>query len=280
MTGDGEAAGVSVRALCWALLRSDETIQLSEVAEIGAALGLTEQQVRHGVRRLCDREGFVREGRGRHAIARLDNAGSDLWRLDRELVQFAFRQDAGNEPWDGRWRLVVFSVPEARRADRDRLRSWLREMGGAAISQASYVSPHDWWPVVEPLVHDLELMAHVSWGELDRLEVGGRHEPAAIAHHLWPPDDRDAAYRAALEHIDGALRSWGDLDDVTRRRVWVDASVRLIEPLEHDPLLPPELAQGWGRPARRAYRELSERFLADVEGAHRYSVAVEMTRPV
>jgi phenylacetic acid degradation operon negative regulatory protein len=197
---------ISVRQICWALLRTDGTIHLAEVADTGTALGLSSQTVRHGVRRLCDREGFTREGRGRHAVARAgaDSTAdsTDLWELDRELVRFAYRQDAGDEPWDHRWRLVTFSIPETRRSDRDQLRTWLRTMGGAAVSHATYVSPHDWWEVVNPAVAELDLAAHVTWGELDRLVVAGMSAPTAIAAHLWPSTERDLAYAASLERIE------------------------------------------------------------------------------
>jgi phenylacetic acid degradation operon negative regulatory protein len=271
---------ISVRALCWALLRSDGTIHLAEVADVGSELGLSEQTVRHGVRRLCDREGFTREGRGRHAVAHAGPHSTDLWDLDRELVRFAYRQDAGYEPWDGRWRLITFSIPETRRADRDRLRVWLRAMGGTAVSHATYVSPHDWWDVVRPAVEELDLIANVTWGELDRLVVAGMGEPTAIAAHLWPSTERDIAYAAALASIDEADRTWNQLDDSSRRRAWVAATVSITGPFDADPLLPNELAESSGRSTRKAYRALTERFLTDVDGADRYSVALEMAQPV
>ena len=269
---------ISVRAICWALLRTDGTIHLAEVADIATALGLSEQTVRHGVRRLCDREGFTREGRGRRAIARTGPHSTDLWDLDRELVRFAYRQDAGDEPWDGHWRLVTFSIPEPRRADRDRLRAWLRAMGGAPVSHATYVSPHDWWDVVHPTVEELDLTAHVTWGELDRLVVAGLDEPTAIAAHLWPRTERDLAYAAALVKIEDANQAWNQLDSPARRRAWVAATVAITPPLDADPLLPTELASSSGLSTRQAYRALTERFLTDVEGADHYSVAVEMTQ--
>jgi len=276
----GSGPEISVRALCWALLRSDGTIHLAEVADIGTALGLSDQTVRHGIRRLCDREGFAREGRGRHAIARAGPHSTDLWDLDRELVRFAYRQDAGYEPWDGHWRLITFSIPETRRADRDRLRAWLRTMGGAAVSHATYVSPHDWWEVVHPTVEELNLTANVTWGELDCLVVAGLSEPSAIAAHLWPSTERDLGYAAARTSIDDAERTWNQLDGPARRRAWVAATVSITAPFGADPLLPTELAASSGLSTRHAYRALTERFLVDVEGAVQYSVALEMAQPV
>lgn len=271
-----------MRALCWTLLRTDGTIHLHEVGELGATLGFSDQQVRHAVRRLCEREGFVREGRGRHAVARITGTGDELWELDRELVAFAHRRDAGLEPWDGRWRLVTFSVPEHRRADRDRLRGWLREMGGAAVSQATYVSANDWWEVIEPLVAELALADHVTWGELDRLVVAGIADPVDIARHLWPPAERETAYQAARRQAEDAFAIWADLDDRGRLQAWAVATIALIEPFESDPLVPLELSgpdRTEGPRARQRHRDLTRRFLADVPGATRYTVALELASP-
>ena len=268
---------VSVPSLCWALLRSDGTIRLSEVADVGASLGLSEQAVRHGVRRLCEREGFVREGRGANAVARVGAGGASLWELDRELVRFAYHQDAGLEPWDGRWRLISFSIPEVRRSDRDQLRAWLLSLGAAAISQGTYVSAHDWWEVVHPVVEELNVATHVSWGELDRLVVAGLSDPRAVAAHLWPGELLDDAYSAAHTRINGVERAWSGLDDARRLSAWVSATVSITAPFEADPLLPNELAPPPGRTTRAAYLALTERFLLDVPDADSYSVALEMS---
>ena len=275
---EGEAA-VSVPSLCWALLRSDGTIRLSEVSDVGASLGLSEQAVRHGVRRLCEREGFVREGRGAGAIARVGAAGANLWELDRELVRFAYRQDEGLDPWDGRWRLISFSIPEVRRSDRDQLRTWLLSLGAAAISQGTYVSSHDWWEVVHPVVEELDVATHVSWGELDLLVVAGLSDPRAVAAHLWPAEHLQVAYAAAHARINGVERAWSGLDDAGRLSAWVSATISVTAPYEADPLLPNELAPSPGRETRAAYLALTDRFLRDVPDADTYSVALEMSKP-
>lgn len=86
-TRRGEAGGRCSAGIELAAAR--RTVHLAEVADIGSALGLSDQVVRHGVRRLCDREGFVREGRGRQSIARVGSHRNDLWVLDGELVRVA-----------------------------------------------------------------------------------------------------------------------------------------------------------------------------------------------
>ncbi|MEW2353296.1 PaaX family transcriptional regulator C-terminal domain-containing protein [Spirillospora sp. NPDC029432] len=46
-------------------------------------------------------------------------------------------------PWDGRWRMVVFSMPEDRRNVRRSVRSRLRWLGFAPLFDGVWVSPHE-----------------------------------------------------------------------------------------------------------------------------------------
>jgi DNA-binding transcriptional regulator PaaX len=43
--------------------------------------------------------------------------------------------------WDGRWRLVIFDVPENRRATRDKLRAYLRMRGFGYLQNSVWITP-------------------------------------------------------------------------------------------------------------------------------------------
>ncbi|SFO31819.1 transcriptional regulator, PaaX family [Geodermatophilus obscurus] len=45
-------------------------------------------------------------------------------------------------PWDGQWRMVVYSVPETDRAARERVRRGLARAGFGPLAPATWVSPH------------------------------------------------------------------------------------------------------------------------------------------
>ena len=47
------------------------------------------------------------------------------------------------KPWDGKWRVVVFDVPERRRAARDFLRRQLKLLGFRQLHKSVWVSPYD-----------------------------------------------------------------------------------------------------------------------------------------
>jgi phenylacetic acid degradation operon negative regulatory protein len=62
-----------------------------------------------------------------------------------------------SEPWDGRWAVAAFSVPEEQRALRHALRSRLRWLGFAPLYDGMWVSPHDAVAQALEALHDLEV---------------------------------------------------------------------------------------------------------------------------
>jgi phenylacetic acid degradation operon negative regulatory protein len=127
--------------------------------------------------------------------------------------------------WDGRWRLILFDVPEARRGARLRLRRYLRDRGFGYLQNSVWISPN---PVNEqravlangPVdVESLILLeARPCAGENDAQIVSGawdfarinrryqRHqeiltrrprgpmnsEPSARSFHRWLREEREA----------------------------------------------------------------------------------------
>jgi len=47
------------------------------------------------------------------------------------------------EKWDGKWRVVVFDIPEHKRYKRDTVRSWLKNIGLKELQRSVYVFPFD-----------------------------------------------------------------------------------------------------------------------------------------
>ncbi|MGK5559232.1 PaaX family transcriptional regulator C-terminal domain-containing protein, partial [Actinomadura kijaniata] len=57
----------------------------------------------------------------------------------RDAVLFG----ADAPPWDGRWRVVIFSIPEDRRNLRRAIRARLRWLGFAPLFDGVWISPHE-----------------------------------------------------------------------------------------------------------------------------------------
>ncbi len=45
--------------------------------------------------------------------------------------------------WDGKWRVLIYDVPEERRKDRDRLKDHLRAIGFIPLQESVYIFPYD-----------------------------------------------------------------------------------------------------------------------------------------
>ena len=45
--------------------------------------------------------------------------------------------------WDGRWRLVIFDIPESKRHIRDQLRRSLDKLGMGILKSSVWISPHN-----------------------------------------------------------------------------------------------------------------------------------------
>src|SRR5262249_14958901 len=97
--------------------------------------------------------------------------------------------------WDGRWRLLSYSIPERRRAVRDDLRKQLAWMGFGPLASGTWISPHGLEAEVSALAErlgvrdlvELFLSAHVGFAD-DR----------ALARRCWDLDALNARYAAFL----------------------------------------------------------------------------------
>lgn len=79
--------------------------------------------------------------------------------------------------WDGRWRLVMFDIPERRKKDRERLRNVMMEAGFAIFQDSVWIYPYDCEDIVTLLKIEMRLGNSVRYGILEKLEndAGIRH---------------------------------------------------------------------------------------------------------
>lgn len=226
---------ISPRTVIEAFLPLTGTAPLADIYDTANLVGLADQPVRLTIRRMVASGDVEQTGRGRTGALALTSAGRRRLERDRQSLALAFNQDAGDAPWDGRWRLVAVTIPERERATRDMLRRGLYEFGAVAISTGLYVSPHD---LVTELPDDVG--PYLSTATTDDLDVRGITNPKGIAEALWHRQPTIAAYSM----LDEALRR--DASDtgvpvVVRMLLLADA---LELAIREDPLLPLELREG------------------------------------
>ncbi len=78
---------------------------------------------------------------------------------ESELRRLTLKEFASHRPrrWDGKWRVLMFDVPERDRRQRDRIREMLQLMGCVRLQDSVWVLPHDCEDMIALVKVDLKL---------------------------------------------------------------------------------------------------------------------------
>jgi phenylacetic acid degradation operon negative regulatory protein len=240
-------------------------IAVADLIALMAELDLDAQSVRSSVSRLKRRGVIASERRGRAAGYRLTEHGEAILRagdariFGRTLGAGSGRDlgrspGAGSAPDLGRspgadsarvlgWVLVVFSVPEAQRALRHRLRTGLAGLGLGTVAPAVWIAP-------APLADEVRLLVS-ELGLTDRVDLFAADPLTADPARWWDLDAIAAEYRRYLDAWEPQLAAPGGFAEHIRH---LDAWRRI--PF-HDPGLPTDaLPPDW--PGEHAWAVFAE----------------------
>ncbi|MGW6024247.1 PaaX family transcriptional regulator C-terminal domain-containing protein [Streptomyces sp. NPDC055099] len=240
---------IPTRLLVHALVREDGTVDAGELYTIAGALGMSDQQVRLCIKRLVAEGRFTHEGRGRKALlhATADVTGSLVPEV--EYVRYAYAQDLGQAPWDGRWHLFAFAVPESARAARDTLRDTLLRLGAAAVQGGLYVSANPIEERVEAQARHLGVLDALTTFTSNDLRIGNRRDATDLATHLWPLEEIANRYdvlTALAQARLGQLDASTETTEIDLLTMAVELAAQFTRAMAPDPLLPPQLLpQPW-----------------------------------
>jgi phenylacetic acid degradation operon negative regulatory protein len=161
----------------------------STVVRSLALLDVEERNARQAVARLAD-QGTVRsERQGRLARWHLTAAGR---RLLVDGTKRIYELGTGEGNWDGRWLVVLCSVPEDQRAKRHQLRTQLGFAGFGFVTPGVAVSPHvDREAAANAVLADLGLLPGAM---VFRAETGELVEADDLLARAWDLDALAAAY--------------------------------------------------------------------------------------
>jgi phenylacetic acid degradation operon negative regulatory protein len=201
-------------------------------------------------------------GLGSHTGADLSRR-HNLWRLQRDglLNRIAHGNEIGwrvtaagrrrlaelrNVPhlrqrhWDGRWRLVMFDVPEVSRKQRDAFRWWLRMERLGQMQKSVWVSA---FPLSTDLEEFLRQAAELNWVLWFESPEKGPVTDVQIAQRVWSLSQLAADYERYTDAFGGKLTALqkGRATDTDLPR-WRAEEVAAYEALlRRDPFLPKEL---------------------------------------
>ncbi len=74
------------------------------------------------------------------------------------------------QKWDGRWRIVVFDIPESRRDARDAFRALLKKMGFYELQKSVFIHPYECKNEIDFVVEFFQLNRNVRYGILDSID--------------------------------------------------------------------------------------------------------------
>jgi len=73
--------------------------------------------------------------------------------------------------WDGRWRIVMFDIPEKYRFARDSLRNKLNEIGFREVQKSVFIHPYPCHDEIDFIVEVFEIRKYVRFGEMVSLTL-------------------------------------------------------------------------------------------------------------
>lgn len=219
-------------------------------------LGFTPEAVRVALSRMVSHGWLANRRIGRKSYYALTE------RSRRRLDEAAARIFTPDDPmWDGRWRMLTYSVPEGRRADRDRLRRELTWLGFGPLSSSTWITPA---PLFERAREVLEAQGLKEYVALFTAEHHGPGADRRLAEKCWDLDAINGRYGQFIAGVRPRLVAARQRRPPLPDNACFATQVRLVHEFRKflfiDPGLPaPLLPRDWrGHEARRLFREYFE----------------------
>lgn len=235
-------------------------------------LGVSERAARSTLSRMSQKGWLASRREGRRSHYRVTDRGRRVVR-GGEVRIFEPRRTS----WDGRWHMVVYSIPEGKRRLRARLRARLGWLGFGRLAPGTWVSPNDRQAEVEEELDDLGARPYATSFSEMRLHL---MTDVDVVGRCWDLPGLNREYIRFLKRYQADFekaRSGNPLSpaECFRRRFWMTFDYASFP--RRDPNLPtPLLPDAWqGTHAadvflgyHRLLRGPSERFVDEVLAEH------------
>jgi phenylacetic acid degradation operon negative regulatory protein len=178
------------------------------------------------------RQWVKKSGRGHWAVYQLTEAGRRHAQRDNPTREW-------DRPWDGSWRVVMFDLPETRRAERYQLWQALRARRLGMLQRSVWVWPHDLRAILAEIIR-AEGVPECFCGFTARELFLCKHDE--LVQTAWPWEEIEQRQRSYLRHPMltkreitrvGDLAGWARLARAERNSY--------AEAFVFDPLLPRQL---------------------------------------
>jgi phenylacetic acid degradation operon negative regulatory protein len=246
--------------------------------ELLGLFGVSEQAVRSTISRMS-RKGWLESRKaGRYSFYSLT---PKCLRLLEEGARRIFQPR--NDPWDGRWHLLTYSIPESKRHLRRRLRKRLLWLGFGALHYATWISPQDLQAGVAQIADALQARPYM---EFFAAEHRGFASDEEIVARCWNLKQLNDYYAAFIDRYDPPFREHQARlmagDSLEPRACFMQRFMLIHEYRSSpyvDPNLPPELLpDDWlGEQAAQLFQQYHD-LLAEKAEAYLDSVLAKAPR--
>lgn len=114
-------------------------------------------------------KGYMRRVRKNESVyLELTSAGRQHLLL--EQARASSPASARRKRWDGRYRLVMFDIPEKRKTTRDRLRLLMKNFGFMRLQNSVWVSPYDCEELISLVKAELRIGSAILYALVDQIE--------------------------------------------------------------------------------------------------------------
>ncbi|MBV1781288.1 transcriptional regulator [Paeniglutamicibacter sp. ABSL32-1] len=242
-------------------------IAVAAIVQLLQDLGAEPASVRSSISRLKKREVLISEHVKGEAGYALSPALEEHMRVGDERI-FSPHPARVSDPW----LLVSFSVPEAQRGQRHKIRSGLARMGFGVVGAGLCVAPGNVYDEALEYLQDNDLLQFVDFFHADH---GGPKELRTKVAQWWDLDSLEAHYQEFIDKYSVLLGRWGDPAQQTEAgsRAAFGDFIRMVTDWRAlpylDPGLPAEaLPESWkGGEARSLFLDLRAR-LSPLAGWH------------
>ncbi|MEW6455574.1 MAG: PaaX family transcriptional regulator C-terminal domain-containing protein [Acidobacteriota bacterium] len=234
-------------------------IWVSSLIKLLKPFNLSETAVRLALSRMA-KQGLIQSRKiGRQSYYSLSEKGKE-WMLKGK--HRALEREP--KPWDKKWRLLVYTIPEELRSLRDTLRDELRRLGYGSLGSSLWISPYDFKEELERIFDKLKVAEYVETFEA---KYTGFREEQELISKVWDIRGLERCYKEFYNQYASLLaahkRKIERKEAVDPGECFVQRfrlTVEFIDIAMDDPMLPLELLPvNWaGSKAKKIYLEYRE----------------------
>jgi phenylacetic acid degradation operon negative regulatory protein len=212
-----------------------EPVWVGSLIALLEPVGLTATNVRTVLSRMAAKGWLEAEREGRRAYYGLTRRGRGLLEEGASRIYDPPRQDE----WDGEWTLLSYSIPEERRALRDRFRVRLSWLGFGSLGNGLWVTPHDVRHRLARVASELDVSEYL---EVFRGAHVSGSDPVRLARQLWDLERLNARYEEFVgRHLGPCVELKREGPASVAPRAAYEARFRLVHEYRGFPLLDPFL---------------------------------------